>query len=50
MKHIKILEDFLNEKKPNVKKNVKKINKKIGKQTKKAEDLIVKAKDTFLTQ
>ena len=38
MKHIKIFEDFLNEKRPNVKKNVKKIQKKIQAQTKKAEE------------
>ena len=45
MKHIKIFEDFLNEKKPNVKKNVKKIQKKIKKQVKKAEKETAKAKE-----
>tara|TARA_B110000285_G_C15130997_1_gene623579 strand:+ start:3058 stop:3405 length:348 start_codon:yes stop_codon:yes gene_type:complete len=45
MKHIKILEEFLTEKKPNVKKNVKSINKKIGKQIKKAEGFAAKSKE-----
>ena len=45
MKHIKLFEDFIIEKKPNVKKNVKKINKKINKQVKKAEKEMTKVKD-----
>jgi hypothetical protein len=45
MKHVKLFEDFIIEKKPNVKKNVKKINKKIGTQVKKAEKEMKKVKD-----
>jgi len=45
MKHIKLFEDFVIEKKPNVKKNVKKINKKISKQVQKAEKERAKVKD-----